>query len=572
MKNLTFLLFLLLVCTPATALEVALESLTDPPRVRMLIWGEAVLELVSPQQAEIERVVQLLRQSQGPVSVQGPSVYLGGELLHTATAEQAVRWGTDPKGLARAFATRLQEAFKGPPPLNARPASLVVPLGEKRTAQISATGAVSAPDFVAVTASGNTLVVEGLAPGSGEITVNTELGQLSIPLKVRPWAAILPAHLELELTGGVPLQEALKRAMLPYLHADAEVTYQGAPEQGELEIVADGPGLLKRGGKVRVSYQRQNKTLSPAAKLVLSNRPEKIFGSGTLFSRSLSQGPWRVLYHHKNGEGEPWRVLEVVLRNPTAQPLKVHWVVGSVGPSPDEIHVGHVATLRYVERALNGSGQWFTIPPGSTRCVDRLGLKPGQTASGLARMECNGRVEIEVRTREPQELAPRQEVPEVRAARTARGVFDGQIHQNYSHTLGSRYTYINLGDEPYLVDPETGEASPGNFGTIYRIRLVLLNPTDREKEAWVEFVPGGGPARGVVYVDQTLLDLGMARSKGRIPMARWKLAPQERREVLLETVPQSGSNYPVRFVVQSEFEGKEEMPQQAETKWEPVLP
>ncbi len=570
MKKIVILLLLL--CTAAQAREVQTEELSDPPRVRMLIWGQAVMELVAPRPGEVEKVVGLLQSSEGPVVAKGAELYVGGQLLHTATPDQAARWGTDPAGLAQAFATRLRTAFAGPPPLNAQPASLVVPLGEKRRTRLSATGPVSAPAFVSVEVAGNDLLVEGLAPGSGELTVDTNMGLLTIPLKVRPWAAILPSQLELELTGGLPLQDALHRAMLPYLHADADVSFTGSPEKGELEITADGPGLLKRGGKVQVTYSRQQRVLKPASKLVLSNRPEKIFGSGSLFKRTLIDGPWRVLYHHKNGDGEPWRVLEVVLRNPTSQPQRVHWVVGSVGPSPDEIHVGHVATLRYAERAINGSGQWLTIAPGSTRCVDRLGLKPGQTASGLAYLESPGVLELEVRTREPQQLAPDQEVPEVRAARTARGVFDGHLDQSYSHTLGSRYTYIDLGGEPYLTDPVTGEASPGNFGTIYRIRLVLLNPTDFEKEAWVEFVPGGGPARGVVYVDQTLVDVAMARSKGRIPIARWKLAPQERREVLLETVPQSGSNYPVRLVVQSQFEGKDEMPQQAELKWEPVLP
>lgn len=465
------------------------------------------------------------------------------------------------------------------------PDGLVIPVGESRSAKI-----VGAPegdpqvevvgqDLVELDWSGGELRLTGRASGQGSLMLHYPGKSIELPFKVRYWAAQLPSHLELELTGDrgfLGLQEALSRALLPYVRMEASVEVKELPvKEGEtrkVEVRASGPDLIPRQSTMTLALQKTRATLYPAETLVLSNRPEKITTTGKLLDRDIPAVPMRFLYHHRNMPDNPERFLEVLLLNNSGRDVRVHTVIGSVGPSPDEIHVGHIATLRFAQRSLSGSGQVLTVPAGGSRCIDRLWMKPGQTVSGLAHLQPDGPLRMVVRAVSETEPDSWDYVPDVPGGRTARGLYPAAIKADYSHLVGGRYTYIELGDQPYLEDGQTGEKSPGNFGAIYRIRLLLQNPEPLEREVWMEFVPGGGPARGVVLIENQLLDVAMGRSRTRIPLARWTLQPNETREVFVETLPQSGSNYPVRLVVQSDFAGRAESAPAPTGQVAPTLP
>ncbi len=560
----------------ATALEIQVDLLDSPDRSRFSARGEVVLELYQPTAEQVAHTKKLLSQP-GPVKVtiEGSDavLWLADQKLADIKPDQASRWNTTPYSLAQTFASRLRQAHQGPPPLSLSPDGLVVPVDENRTARIQGAPTEKpvltndSPHTAEVEFDGQQVQVRGLQPGQGTVTLDWGERRLELPYKVRYWAGRIPQRIDLSLTGPAThetVRQAVLRELLDSVHptASVELTLPGKFQEGgqTITIRARGWELLPVEREVGLTLSRSSLALEPAQALALSNRPEKIGSPGWLFDRLLPAGPTRLLFHHRNNPGEVLRYVEVVVDNQDSRTARLHSVIASFGPSEDEIHVGHIATLRFVERLLQRQGQVLRIEPGQSRVIDRLKMKPGWTISGMAHLTPldGAKLRLRVRVVSPSEPFRDEYVVTPPNTRTARGLFAADLEKAYSHILGSRYTYIDLGGEPFLEDPETGESSPGNFGTVYRVQLVLHNPAEIPREAWLEFVPGGGPARGVVLVDRQLMDVAMGNSRTRIPLSRWTLEPGETREVVIETLPQSGSNYPVRLVVQSEYEAREE--------------
>lgn len=580
----------LFLAAPSLALPVTVQWLEGPARARFSVYGEVVFELIDASPQEAERVrKQLEAGTEFKVTASGPDaiLWVSGQQLGSINPGQAERWNTTPYSLAATFVERLRKATQGAPALRFEPDGLIVPLDEGREAVVVG-GLAQAPEVsnsnpgaATVEFDGKRVRLKGLAAGDGRIRLDWGSRTLELPFKVRPWAGRLPESVNLRLTGRLEpavFREALERELLNGLYPGAKlsVAVPAKLEGGSFELAAsaEGPGLLPVSGKLKVNLNKQEFNLAEAQALALSNRPEKILSTGWLFDRALPTGPTRVLYHHRNDPGGPERYLEMLVENLDSKPNRFHTVMASYGPSPDEIHVGHTATLRFVERVLSDEGQMLSLEAGQTRLLDRLRMKPGQTVSGMAYLTPldGARLRLKLRVVSQTEEFVDDYAPTPPNSRTARGLYAPSVSQNYSHQLGGRYTYITLGDTPFLEDPETGEASPGNFGAVYRLQLALYNPADEVREAWLEFVPGGGPARGVVLVDNRLLDVAMGNSRTRIPLARWELEPGERRYVNIETIPQSGSNYPVRLVVQSQFESREDLEVEAQAAPPPLIP
>lgn len=463
---------------------------------------------------------------------------------------------------------------KTPPAPKLQPTSLVVPLGERRSARWTGGSAeaqvsVSDPQVAEAVVEGRTVVVTGLASGDTQLVLAIGDHMLTLPVRVRARAARLPDSLELSVTGEKPnLREALERVLIDkgalhprarlYVHADPKFANGGT---FPIDVSADGPDLLPTSGKIKLSLARPAVDLVAAETLALSNRPEKITGTGWLLDRVLPAASTRLLYHHRNLPGEPERSLEVVLTNPGATPARVHLMLASVGPSQDEIYAGHLAASRYLQKVIGREGVVLRLAPGQRMVVDRMALKPGQTVSAMGLLTPLEGPPLRLQVRVLSETEPFvAELPVSESeGRTARGLFPPVVEATYGHLAGGRYTYINLGDEPFVTDAQTGERSPGNFGTVYRIRLVLDNPTSEPQEVQLGFTGRGGPARGLVFVQDRLVELGMA-GQVPLPVEKWTLEPGERKEVYLETFPQSGSNYPVNLVVSSKFAGIQDAP------------
>ncbi len=156
--------------------------------------------------------------------------------------------------------------------------------------------------------------------------------------------------------------------------------------------------------------------------------------------------------------------------------------------------------------------------------------------------------------------------------RTASGIFPANIETEATHVLGGPFAYLEYGGEPYVQDVERGHPSYGNFGTVYRTRLILVNPHSDTRTATVGFASAGGAARGVLSIDRQLFDLPMGTTGDGLPEKTYELAPGEERQVDIELFPQAGSNYPIRVVVKSTFERLERRVLPAKRPLTPAIP
>ena len=196
--------------------------------------------------------------------------------------------------------------------------------------------------------------------------------------------------------------------------------------------------------------------------------------------------------------------------------------------------------------------------------------------SGMAYFQdlsrAQGPVEIKVVATSGDGALPTHDASNRDPGRTASGVFPGDILTDASHLLGGPFTYLEFGGEPYEKDVVGGHPSYGNFGTVYRTRLVLKNPASDERQAYVGFASGGGAARGVLSLDGELFNLPMGVTGDGIPVRTYTLGPGESRQVDVELFPQAGSNYPVRVVVRSDFERREKQELPALRPLVPTIP
>ena len=383
----------------------------------------------------------------------------------------------------------------------------------------------------------------------------------SLPISFRPPAGWVPDPLRLKLTGVQDVEEALRHQLLAYQIPQAKCDLslesdEKNPDELRAKIQFSAPGYLTIGKTVHLNLERAALTPTPAELLFLSNRPEKLVAAGVLLDEPWQgHGPCRLLFHHKYTPTEtPAADLNLELRCRNLGPeTSLHLALSTLGPAKDEIYVGHLATQRFLQKVSGASlASWVVnLPADREICLDRVRLKPGQTVSGMALLVPNGPLRGQLRVvachsdgSGAEQIAPDQGA----TGRTARGVFPAQIEQQYQYQAGDRYLFIQLGGPPYLEDSRTHEKSPGNFGAVYRYTLQLTNPTAEDYDFSVSASARGGPARGHFFVDGALVDPGNLGANPSL-LRRWHLNPGEERQVILETLPQSGSNYPLSLVV-----------------------
>lgn len=453
------------------------------------------------------------------------------------------------------------------PPIKVNPSKLVVPLGESRTAAWQGPGKpqveITDSAVAEVRLEGAKLVVRGLAEGDADIGLTWGDKQVWLPIQVRTPAARFPARVSVSLTGSEVSHNVLLQALRAALDAQsgldprAQLGLNPRRQGGTLlvDASASGAGLLPVSRTMAVDVSLQSVPFTPAQTLVVSNKPELVLAPGVLLDRPLPPGPSRLLYHHRGNPDAPHQELEVVLKNVNAAPARVRVAIASVGPSNDEIFAGHKAAQLLLDLLDRGDSYFMRLGPGQEVVLDRRLLKSGQTVSGMGWLEPldGSQLRLVVRALEQgRPSIPVQEAPDT-GGRTGRGLFPAAVDVSQAHNIGGPFTYIPLGEAPFEVEPGTGEINYGHFGMVYRLRVLLINPSSEPQKAWIEFTPRAGPARGSLYVDGVRVETDMGNSSSEIKIGEWEVGPGETREVRIESFPQSGSNYPVMLVVKSPY-------------------
>lgn len=424
---------------------------------------------------------------------------------------------------------------------------LTIPVGETAVVEPPAGFKLSdtAAEGLDAAVAGKSVSVKATAPG------RYSLGDLEVV--ALPRAAQFPASVQLPVFGNYSWLAALQRQLPGFLEPGAIPEQPIVIKPGVVRLSARGPELITSARNVTVDVLPRSQAPEPAGVLVLSNRPEKITAPGLLLKREVPlQGPVRLMVHHRLMPDQPARTLFLRLRNSGNTPLKAVLDLHLLGPSQDEIYVGHLALSRFLDSLKGGSlsGWQLNLEPGQDRVVEQLVMKPGQTASGYGIIHAlqGERLEVVVGAVADDEPLQEQEIdvtglPE----RTARGVFPAFLDDKQQFTAGGRHLFFALGDKPWVSDPGTGEASPGNFGVVQRLTVTMRNPLPVAREVRLEASARGGPGRAFVRLDGELFETKLLGQMG-YPLRKWVLEPGQEREVAIESLAQAGSNYPIELV------------------------
>lgn len=480
-----------------------------------------------------------------------------------------------PEELARAWAKNLRAQFQRPY-LSLRP--LLVPVGESRRAPVK--GVIVGPltvrsDSPSVTAayeadSGNVRVV-GLQVGRTELVVSDRRNSLRVPVRVARYAARLAGETAAAVTGNPApahaISEAVKAALRATLLLEPGAWASLQPWVGEAAPLAPGrttvvPVRVSAAGEEYLSYharptvrvRNEQVPRGPADLLMVSNSPERLRSHGLWFEGRLGDSQSaRLLYHHVNAAGVDSELV-VELWNLGPSRSRVQVIAGTGGPTRDESWAGHRAASNFLGNRAGNVGWIVEIPPDTATPVLAHSISSGATSSGLLELRALGAANLSVRLY----LAPR------RSERMAHPITDylespllGQWHYpearrevSATYVVGRDWAFVTIGNQatPGMVE---GDLLAGNYGLIYDISLDLSNPTAEEARVVVLLEPAGGSARATLLVDGQQVETALMQADSQAEVARYQLAPGERRRVRIQTMPEGGSNYPVRLVARA---------------------
>lgn len=496
---------------------------------------------------------------------------------------------TTPLKLAQAWAANIRFALKMAPSFTLETKNIIVPLNETVTIRFKGNfnGEVEFsdydPDIIQVSCDkpGKKIIVNGTNLGKGMFRAKAEGIDETVYFKVQERAGYAPSSLRLEVSGNPAPISLIKEALnsLIYYKSAAKngaYTIIGTPlNKGKFKplipfqalsliipVKVDGADYIKSVNKADVSIENVNYARPLPQYLFLSNKPEVITKDGDLFDATMKlRTPVRYFYHHRNTTDAAWRDLYIALENTGPVPAKIFISPVGAGPSSDELFVGHLAAAAYFDTRKTGVGWFVTLKPGTRYLVEKRLVKTGQTVSGVGYLNIIEGAEVKFSVYSatiPGKQPPENAEPYVQkpGVKTARGVFPAFIDLSPVHKIGEKFTYVYLGGEPYQEDINNGNPNYGNYGAFYNIDITIDNPRNEQEPAWIYYIPGGGISRGIFEIDGKLFETPMTSPAQKVLLKKVMIAPGQKEQVRIVTMPQGGAYYPVKIVVESEYVNK----------------
>jgi hypothetical protein len=505
----------------------------------------------------------------------GFAIFADGQRILSVDSELARFHNSTPEALAKAWAKNLRQQF-GRHYLAMSP--VAVPVGETLSAQLK--GNVALPIRVraesgAVTATYDpaeeAVRVFGQWAGETEIIVADQRSVLRVPVRAARWAGRLPAQLAARVTGRPASQEVIRRAveaataggltLQPGAWADINPWVDGTPalEPGAstavpVRVSASGPDYLPYQTRRNVTVRNESLSMGPAEVLLVSNSPERLLSRGQWYEGTLGAGQTaRLLYHHVNATGAPGDLI-VELVNLGGEPGEAHVIAGKGGPSRDESWAGHRAGQEFLASRAAAAGWVVSLRPGWAAPILVQRMTTDSVASGVLELRALRGGDFIVRCRLerprsswlPYELDAYYPSPTLGRWRYANP--RREIAARY--VVGGDWAFVEIGDGA-IPGQADGERLAGNYGVIYAVTLELVNPTAEAATVEVYLEPGGGVARGTLLVEGRLVEAALLTREAEAAVASYQLGPGDGRTVHIETMPQGGSNYPVRLVARA---------------------
>ncbi|MDH4180314.1 MAG: DUF3370 domain-containing protein, partial [Armatimonadota bacterium] len=500
------------------------------------------------------------------------TILVGGQRIVQIDKSLANAHRSDPQRLARTWADNLSTAF-GRPYLSVRP--IVVPVGETRTAAIkgNVVGPVSVMTEAAYIsasydAKNKAVRVVGYDVGHTELVVSDDRSSLRVPVRSAKYAARLIGSAAAGVTGSPASADTIRRAVEATVAAEIQLEpgawasisarvdnipplRPGSFATVPVHVSASGQDYLAYRQSPVVTVHNEAVPMAPVDVLMVSNSPERLMSHGLWFEGSLTNyRSARLLYHHVNSTGVPSDlVIEAV--NLGDRTGRLHLIAGKGGPNRDESWAGHRGAREFLGNRAAGIGWTAPVPPGQAVPLFVQHITPGATVSGILEIRALGPGDFSLRC---YLSPPRSSWLPYRLKSYSPSPFLGRWQYpqprreiGASYVVGREWAFIDIGDQA-ITGMEEGDKLAGSYGVIYDIALELRNPTAEPAPVEILMEPGGGTARGTVIVDGRFVETSLLRRDSESSVARYTLAPGEVRTVRIETMPQGGSNYPVRLV------------------------
>lgn len=326
-----------------------------------------------------------------------------------------------------------------------------------------------------------------------------------------------------------------------------------ATVQASVEI--DRPAQAPETITLPVTFTNVVLPWSDAQVLLVSNSPETLSFGKVLFDGTLKPTQTvRLLYHHQNGSATRHMFITVTLSNPTASPATA-WITGAQsGPSGNELVMGHGAARAFLEAYWRHAGFLIQVPPNTTLPLLVHDLAPHTVGSGLAQLQLvdGPRLTVQVVARLDGEMDPPMDsyAPDFDKEHQ-RGAFQRPlISRSLTYTVGGQVATMTLGaNTDLLQEEETGEALQGNYGVVYDFTVQVVNPTPDPRTIALTMHADGGQASGTFLVDDQVINGPVVQPNAPKIITTLRLGPGARRTLHIATMPESGSNYPVRLTL-----------------------
>ena len=289
--------------------------------------------------------------------------------------------------------------------------------------------------------------------------------------------------------------------------------------------------------------------------LLVSNSPETIPFGKILYTGSLSAAQTvRLLFHHQNGSKSDHMFITVTLSNPAREPISM-WVQGAVGaPSQEEVTPGHDAARMFLDEYAHHAGFLVRLPGNSTVPLFVEDLPPLGITSGIAQFSLleGDKVTAQVVARLASEPDPSvmSFAPDFDRVHQRGAFLRPQIGRTLSYTAGGPPAMMVLAANADLLhEGQTGALLQGNYGVVYQFTVDVSNPTESPAAAQLVLHADGGQARGTFVIGDQIVESRLVQPNAPQPVATFPLRPQTRRTIRILTIPESGSNYPVRLTL-----------------------
>lgn len=518
--------------------------------------ADLALAGLSPEQIVVERVG-------GEWAVTG-----AGKLIIVGDTDTAAASGLDPRGLCESWRKRLAQVL-AEPYLCVKPNDLlVVPFNEQRPVRFGGTTSANpsvesmAPGIARVEQQTGRALIHGVSPGTTVVIVEAGEARTAITVEVKKWAAQIAERALLRvLPGGLPeamadraILNAALSSVQPEPRATARMFDLQRNETGySAALRAGGVEYLPVSRTVNIGVAHGQPPIPLPKKLLISNYPERVTGTGALMRQRLSADvPSRLMWHHKNYAGRPIVVTIRLVNAGTSQArIRVGWA--HAGPDADEIFVGYNAMLRYWQSVRHGAGFVASVPRGRAFETSSLQLGPHDVVSGLMDLVADSgeNLYLEVLARDPEDApAGFAEVPGSTDELVVTPYeFPAVIASEVDYEFGGRYGHLSIGRED--LENDQGFALAGAYGVSHIITVNASNPTGQLANLELALRAGGGVARTVTMIDGQLNSSGILSAGHEQLLERRPLPPGVAMKIRVEIIPTAGSNLPFTLVVRA---------------------